>query len=159
MRADLKIFFITLLACACLHSCNRSKFGGSGDDTSRSAGVDIKVKKISNSSQGVVGKGQLRIYAAYPLLLTCTNCATLGITLPFSEAPMEMNKYVYTADFDYALVTQTEVCALTLSVVSKSSSAINAVKTYNVYVCPRQGAREICDTDNAVPSCAHIGRR
>ena len=158
MNVSLKIFLITLIALACLPGCNRGGLGSSGDDTSRAAGVDIKVKKISNSSPTTRGKGQLRIYAAYPLLLTCTNCTALGITLPFSEAPMEMNKYIYTADFDYSLVTRTEVCALTLSVVSKNSSAINTVKTYNVYVCPRQGLREICDTANAVPSCAHIGR-
>ncbi len=158
MSVNLNFFFIPLLAFACLYSCNRGGLGSGRDDTSRSAGVDIKVKKISNSSQTVMGQGQLRIYAAYPLLLTCTNCPTLDIILPFIEAPMETNKYVYTADFDYSLVTQTEVCALTLSVVSKNNSAINAIKNYNVYVCPRQGSTEICDTANAAPSCAHIGR-
>lgn len=158
MRVDTKIFFITLLVIAGLISCNRSKFGGSGDETSRSAGVSIDVKKITSSSPTAKGKGQLQLYAAYPLSITCTNCAALGFALSFVDAPVTLNQYAYTADFDYSMVTQTEVCALTLNVVSKSSSKINVVKTYNVYVCPRQGMEEKCDIDNAVPSCAHIGR-
>ena len=159
MRTNAKIFFTTLLVFACLSNCNRSRFGGSGDETSRSAGVDIVVKKISNSSTVEKGKGQVRVSASYPLQLTCTNCPELGFTLLFNEAPMEANRYVYSADFDYSLVTaQTEVCAVILNVVSKNSKAISSVKTYNIYVCPRQGAQERCDIDSAVPSCAHIGR-
>ena len=160
MRNALESFLITLLVCACLYSCNRSKFGGGGDDTMKSKGVDIKIDKISNASATSLGKGQIKVSAAYPLLLTCTNCATLGITLPFTEAPMDKNnKYVYTADLNYTLATRTVVCALTISVVSRNSSDISAVKTYKVYACPRQGAKEICDTTDAVPDCTHLIRR
>ncbi len=155
MNVGLKIFLIALLASA---GCNRGRLGGREDDSAPSTGVSIKIKKISNASQTVKGKGQLRVSAAYPLLLSCTNCVALGVNLPFVDAPMEMNKYVYTADFDYSLGIQTEVCALTISASSKDGTAIKAVKTYNVYVCPRQGADDVCDTDKAAPSCAHIGR-
>ena len=159
MRTALEIFLITVLVGACLSSCNRSKFGGGGDETSPSKGVDIKIKKISNASATADGEGQIHVSAAYKLLVNCDNCATLGIPLSFTEAPMDTtNKYVYTADFNYLLATHTVVCALNISVVSKTSSAISAVKTYKVYACPRRGATEICDTTDAVPSCAHIRR-
>lgn len=160
MRNALEIFLITLLVGACLHGCNRSKFGGGGDDTKPSKGVDIRIDKISNASATSLGKGQIKVSAAYQLLLTCINCAKLGITLPFIEAPMdEKNRYVYTADLNYSLASHTVVCALTISVVSRENSDISAVKTYKVYACPRQGAREICDTTDAVPDCAHLIRR
>jgi len=158
MRTALEIFLITVLVGACLSSCNRSKFGGGGDETSPSKGVNIQIKKISNASAAAKGEGQIRVSAAYKLLVNCDNCAELGIPLSFAKAPMEMKKHVYTAGFNYSLATHTIVCALNISVVSEDSSAIRAVKTYKVYACPRRGATEICDTTDAVPSCAHIGR-
>ena len=159
MRNALEIFLITALVSSCLYSCNRSKFGGGDDETPRSKGVDIKIKKISNASATAKGKGQIQVSAAYTLLVNCDNCATLGIPLSFESAPMENNKHVYTADFDYSLATRTVVCALNISAVSQDSNAVSKLKTYKVYACPRRGATEICDTTDAVPSCAHITRR
>ena len=160
MRTALEIFLITVLVGACLSSCNRNKFGGGGDETLRSKDVSIEIKKISNASATSLGKGQIQVSAAYPLSLTCINCVTLGITLPFTEAPMDKNnKYVYTADLNYSLATRTVFCAVRISVDSKNSSDISALKTYKVYACPRQGAKEICDTTDAVPDCTHLIRR
>ena len=102
--------------------------------------------------------GQLHLRANYPLSVACLNCSELGINLVFVDAPRDGIKYVHTADFEYALVEQTEVCALTLSIISKGSNKINTVKEYNVYVCPRKGGSEECDIANAAASCASLGR-
>ena len=144
--------------CAWLPSCNRGGFGGKGDTVSPSTQVDISLKMLEASSPTASGRGQLVIYASYPLLLNCINCSLLGVNLPFSEGTLDGKQYKHVAEFSYSLVTQTEECALEISAVSKGSTKINARKKYNVYVCPRRGTARACDTTNAVPSCAHIGR-
>ena len=155
---DEKALLAILSICVCLASCNRGNFGGRGDTISPDAQVDIDINMASPSLPNTLGKGQVRVYASYPLALSCDNCSLLGITLSFSEGIMEGKRYTHTADFDYSLVTKTEVCALQLRAVSKGSKKINSIKNYNVYVCPQGGTTGECDTANAVPSCAHIGR-
>ena len=139
------------------NACNKSRLGSGGDSPSRSRGVSIQLKKLTNSSAIGKGRGQLHVRANYPLSVTCINCTELGINLVFVDAPRDGIKYVHSADFDYALVEQTEVCALSLSILSKNNSKINTIKEYDVYVCPRKGGSEECDVANAVPSCANLG--
>lgn len=153
-----KIAVSSFLLLALLHGCNKGKFGSGGNSPSRARGVSIQLKKLTNSSTTGKGTGQLHVRANYPLSVTCTNCPDLGVNLVFVDAPRDGIKYVHTADFEYALVEQTEVCALTLSILSRDSNKINTMKEYNVYVCPRQGMSEACDTAKAVSSCANLGR-
>ena len=153
-----KIAVSSFLVLALLSGCNKGKFGSGGDSPSRPRGVSIQLKKLTNSSTTGKGQAQLNVRANYPLSITCTNCPDLGVNLLFVDAPRDGIKYVHSANFEYTFVEQTEVCSLTLSILSKDSNKINTMKEYDVYVCPRQGMSEQCDTANAVSSCANLGR-
>ena len=153
-----KSFFVVLLMYACLPSCNRGGFGGGGDTVTPAAQVDISTKMVSRSTATTLGKGQIVVYASYSLTLSCLNCSLLGLSLPFSEGVLDGRRYVHVAEFDYSLPTHTEECAIEITAVSKGSTKVNARKKYNIYACPISGTAQECDTTNAVPSCAHIGR-
>ena len=159
MYSKLAMYLFAIVVFVFLNNCNTGRLGSGSRPTSAPARVSIEIEKVSNSSRTMPGKGRLRIKAYHELALTCINCPSIGVTLPFAAPLKEGARYIYTADFEYQLVTQTEVCTLTISAVGKGSKKVNAVKSYNIYVCPRQGMTEECDTANAVPSCNSIGRR
>ena len=154
----IKIAISSFLVLVLLNGCNKGKFGSGGDSPVRPRGVSIQLKRLTNSSTTGKGQAQLHVRANYPLSVTCTNCPALGVNLVFVDAPRDGVKYVHRADFEYALAAKTEVCTITLSILSKNSNNINTTKEYDIYVCPRQGLSEECDTANAVSSCANLGR-
>lgn len=155
MILKLKICFAVVVF---LYSCNRPQLGGGDEIASAPKTVSIKIDKLSNSSKDSMGKARVVVRSFYKLSLLCENCAMLGIVLPFVEAPREGQKYVYSAEFDYALVNKTSVCEVDISAMSTSSNVINARKRYSIYLCPLVGTSEECNQADAVPDCTPIGR-